>query len=272
MVLTIDIGNTRTKLVVFNGNDPVECVACPTLPNPQHGMREEGELFASTARMIRQYAPQMAIWCNTGQVPDGYLDTLHNLCTHVVHFTASLPTALDLAYHTPETLGADRLAAALGAYSMTPETDLLVIDVGTCITYDRVDRNHRFVGGNISPGLRLRFQALHDHTAALPLVRPDGSLPDVGYDTETAIRCGVVHGLQAEIREVVRSFQTRYPSIQVWMTGGDTLRQDSGPHDSLPEDTKKSADMEWASFPHRSDSFLVARGLNQVALQHLKDA
>ena len=98
---------------------------------------------------------------------------------------------------------------------------MLIIDAGTAVTYDLVTAAGRFVGGNIAPGLEMRFKALHEHTGHLPLVNAQGATPVVGYDTETAIRSGVVLGLLGEIRSHIADIRLSHPNLLVFVTGGD---------------------------------------------------
>lgn len=132
------------------------------------------------------------------------------------------PLPIGNRYATPQTLGMDRICAAVGAFSKIGRGPLLVVNAGTAITYDFVDASNNYRGGGISPGLRTRFRALHDYTAALPLVEADGALVLVGDDTESSIRSGVVNGVVAEIEGIV----TRYRSLageelNVILMGGD---------------------------------------------------
>ena len=98
---------------------------------------------------------------------------------------------------------------------------MLVIDAGTAITYDLVTADGCFVGGNIAPGMGLRFKALHEHTGQLPLVAAEGDTPVVGYDTETAIRSGVIHGLLGEIKSYITDLKLSHTNLMVFLTGGD---------------------------------------------------
>ena len=101
------------------------------------------------------------------------------------------PVPVSIGYNTPLTLGTDRLAAVVGANDCSPGKDILVIDIGTCVTYDLISSSAEYLGGNISPGPTMRLKALHEYTSRLPLVERRGEAPLVGYSTETAIRSGV---------------------------------------------------------------------------------
>jgi type III pantothenate kinase len=133
------------------------------------------------------------------------------------------PVPLRIGYETPETLGRDRLAAAVGAATLQPGRDLLVIDAGTAITFEVVEASGLYLGGNISPGLETRLRALHDYTKQLPLVSAEGEVPLLGSRTETAIRAGVVNGMVYEMQGYISDLQKRYPSLVVFLTGGHSF-------------------------------------------------
>lgn len=172
---------------------------------------------------------------------------------HYLDHTTPLP--IRNSYSTPETLGTDRLAASVGAYFLAAElkkkhVPVLVIDLGTALTFDLVTAEGEYLGGNISPGIQMRLKALHQFTARLPKVNPEGPLPALGNSTETAIRCGVIHGIQREIEGAIRQFSVNYPQLLVFLTGGDTL--------DFAKPLKKHI---------FADKFLVAKGLN-IILMH----
>ena len=121
----------------------------------------------------------------------------------------------------PAGLGADRVAADIGARSIRPNQTLLIIDAGTCLTFDVIAKEGSIVGGAISPGISLRLKAMHEHTAALPLLEPAGEHPILGYDTPTSMRSGAVNGVKWEIEGYIRSILASYPDLHVFFTGGD---------------------------------------------------
>ena len=133
------------------------------------------------------------------------------------------PVPIQNNYKTPETLGLDRLAAAIGAKELFPGKDLLVIDAGTALTFDLVERSGTFAGGNISPGLRSRFRSLHEFTQRLPLVEEQEHWPDIGQTTEEAIRAGVLNGMILEMDGTIDYFRKKLPGLQPVLTGGDAL-------------------------------------------------
>lgn len=123
----------------------------------------------------------------------------------------------------PQALGEDRLAAILGALRRAHGSDVLVIDCGTCLTTDLVSREGEYLGGIISPGLRLRLESMHEHTAALPPVSPDGKAPIWALNTEEAMRGGALNGLRYEMEGYIRAARERLPKVQVFYTGGIPL-------------------------------------------------
>jgi type III pantothenate kinase len=125
------------------------------------------------------------------------------------------------AYSSPESLGADRLALACGAYKLYGDKDNLVIALGTCITYNLMFANRYFRGGVISPGMQMRLDAMHQMTGQLPQVAANGFMPVIGHDTETSIRLGAVRGAVLEIEGTIALYKAQYPDINVVLTGGD---------------------------------------------------
>jgi type III pantothenate kinase len=125
-------------------------------------------------------------------------------------------------YETPETLGKDRIAAAAGANELFPAQNLLIIDAGTAITYDLVSEKNQYIGGNISPGLTMRFKALNHFTGKLPLVKYRDEFQSIGTNTIDAIRAGVQNGVLFEMAQTIDLFNRNYQNLQIIMTGGDS--------------------------------------------------
>lgn len=237
--LIIDIGNTRTKLTVFDGSVPL---ASTTTDN--------ATVEALVAFAAQQVLEHIIVGSVVDIAPQAHSRIL-SLGLPVLWFDPQTPVPLiENTYRTPHTLGADRLAAVLGAMLLCPDHDILVIDAGTCITYDLIERSGRYLGGNISPGLHMRLSALHEHTGRLPQITAEGDTPPIGYDTETAIRSGVVHGIEHEIMGCIRHIRLHRPDITIYLTGGDCLVFDASIKSII-----------------HTDSHLVARGLNRI-LQH----
>ena len=133
----------------------------------------------------------------------------------------ALPLLVQILYTTPHTLGVDRIAGSCGAIQLFPGRNTLVIDAGTCITYDFTDSSKQYYGGSISPGLKMRFQAVHTFTARLPLVNPAENPELIGNSTETSIQSGIVNGTLAEIDGIIGRYRQKSPDLQVILCGGD---------------------------------------------------
>ncbi len=138
----------------------------------------------------------------------------------ILSYKSKLPFILE--YKTPETLGLDRIAAVAGATFLFPGKNCLIIDMGTCITYDVLIEN-KHLGGGISPGINMRLKALHTFTANLPLVELQNEVALVGDTTKSAILSGVVNGVKAEIEEIIRMYSDNYGSLQIIICGGDSV-------------------------------------------------
>lgn len=206
-VLTVDIGNTAVKGSIFEDGE--------FLGSALADNRTVQELMP----LIEEYSPQGAICCSVGNDAETFVADLEKKTgLHVMTLDHDTALPIGVEYGTPGTLGLDRVAAAVGAVMIT--RDALVVDAGTAMTLDIV-ADGAFRGGNISPGLRLRFRSLNNFTSRLPLVGPFDEFPDFGYDTETAIRSGVTIGILDEIENTYRRAEARYPGIRIILTGGD---------------------------------------------------
>ena len=137
----------------------------------------------------------------------------------VLNRTTALP--ISNLYHTPETLGNDRLANAVGAFSAFPNQNTLTIDVGTCIKFDFINTNNEYLGGSISPGLKMRFNALHTLTDNLPLIDDVEINQLIGTDTTSSIQVGVYQGIIAEISNMISQYERKYDNLNIILTGGD---------------------------------------------------
>ncbi len=212
MNLVVDIGNTLIKLGVMNRG---ECVA----------ERSVEQLVPATLDELFACGPiGAAIVSSTRGEVSQIVAMLRARLGRVVEFTPATRVPIDNAYLTPETLGRDRLAAAVGAATLFPGRNVLVVDFGTAVTFDLVTADGTFRGGCISPGLRTRFRALHDYTARLPMCGPTGCEGLVGRSTREAVELGVVNSLTFEIEGYITRMGEKFDDLCVIFTGGDAKR------------------------------------------------
>lgn len=206
MNLVIDAGNTRTKIGIFEGASLVAT-----------------HVFGETAEALdflrRQSVDNQLISAVTeeGQA----LGNAAAASGQRFVLNPSLPLPIRSMYETPQTLGADRLAAACGAWQLFPGQSTLVIDCGTCINYEFVDGGGTYEGGIISPGVSMRFKAMHEMTSRLPLAEPVDSVPLTGRQTIECLQSGVLNGALEEIKGIMRRYAESTPGIRVILTGGD---------------------------------------------------
>ena len=198
MNLILDQGNTATKIVLVDRGQAVYSAACSRLTSEE------------LAALIDRYRPECGIIASVATPDPAWLPLLRRRLRRFLSLnddpTIRLP--ITLGYRTPETLGRDRIAAAVGAWTLRPEVPLLIIDAGTAITYDLVLPPGHFVGGNISPGLTTRFRALHDYTRRLPLISERDEVPDLGVTTVY------------EMNGYIETMHTKPPHAAVFLTGG----------------------------------------------------
>ncbi|MBQ6192424.1 MAG: type III pantothenate kinase [Bacteroidaceae bacterium] len=235
MKLIIDIGNSVVKMVAFQGDEPVDEIRA-----------ENGDLTGLDA-FVSKHNFRSGIVGSVRGLTRNEEEALARLQFPLLRFSHDTPIPISNRYRTPETLGSDRLAAVIGASSLMPGKDLLIIDAGTCITYEVIDARGNYWGGNIAPGMQMRLRALHEYTARLPLVEAEGVVPGMGYDTETAIRSGVLRGMKYEIEGYIKSMRSKFPHLQVFLTGGNRINFD--------EDIRKLV---------FTDKYIVPRGLNRI--------
>jgi len=208
--LVIDIGNSLTKLAVFDQNRLVDSVQLEDF---------DQEIIL---RLKNQY-PELdkAILSSVTKHDSTLFQLLQKEFSYFLELSTTTPVPIKNNYRSKATLGLDRIAAAVGAAGLFPEKDLLIIDAGTAITYDIVDKKKGFMGGNISPGLRTRFRALHQFTGRLPLLTPTDNWPDIGTTTEEAIQSGVLTGILSEVESVIDKMKSKWPELTIIVTGGD---------------------------------------------------
>lgn len=209
--LCIDRGNTRTKLAIFDIKK--ELVLLETVSNDRFDV-------ALIANLIRKYSIKVSILSSVKH-KDKILISLLQTLSYCIQLSHNTPIPIQNDYATPHTLGLDRLAAAIGACNKFPQQNNLVIDAGTCITFDFIDEKHSYQGGAISPGLDMRFRALQAFTDKLPLLSTRNMGDLVGNDTYNSIVSGVLRGTIAELDGLIDQYRQQYGQLNVLVTGGD---------------------------------------------------
>jgi type III pantothenate kinase len=206
--LCFDFGNTLLKCAVFNNDDFIDTLVL------------ENNDVSTIRQLIDQYRPTNSILASViDHSPD--IETLLSSATKFHKLTSQSKLPFTTPVGKPETVGADRLALAAAAVHLHPQKHNLVIGLGSCITFNFVNKFHEFLGGSISPGLEMRFKAMNQFTAKLPLVKPYWNFPLIGYDTTTNLLSGVIMGMSKEIDGIVDEYVLKYRNFNVLLTGGD---------------------------------------------------
>ncbi len=212
MNLAIDIGNTLAKLAVIDDGQMVD-------------FQKTEKIDSAFIERLLEENPEIdaAIIVSTGESGSEWQQMLEKRMKRFVRFNAETPIPIENGYETPQTLGLDRLAAAVAANALYPNSNVVIVDFGTAITVDFVSAEGKFLGGNISPGAATRFKALHHFTKRLPLCELDeDSVRLLGNSTLTAIESGVVNGIVYEIEGYIRDLQQRYNNLRIIFTGGES--------------------------------------------------
>lgn len=206
--LCLDFGNTRLKCAVFNDGEIADVL---TLENKD---------AVTIQKLLQDYTPRYSILSSVIDHDPEIENVLGQATTfHKLTYESKLPFSTPVG--KPETIGTDRLALCAAAVGLYPGKHNLVIGLGSCITFNFVNKFKEFLGGSISPGLEMRFKAMNQFTAKLPLVKPDWNFPLTGYDTSTNLLSGVILGMSKEIDGVIDEYAKRYSYFNVLLTGGD---------------------------------------------------
>ncbi|MEC9209079.1 MAG: type III pantothenate kinase [Bacteroidota bacterium] len=209
MKLVIDIGNTRTKLALFEGKDVFarsninEC----RLKSLQEFVSNK-DVSATIISSVKEINSEIL------SILDYYKGFI---------LSKNTPVPIKNNYKTPNTLGKDRLVAVIGALYLYPKKDIIVFDAGTCLTIDFVSAKGEYIGGRISPGIEMRYKALHTFTDKLPLVQKEKTTSIIGDDTTSSISSGVQQGILAEVNSIISEYRSKNPDTVVVITGGDSF-------------------------------------------------
>ena len=210
MILTVDVGNSRIKAAVFENNSTIADYVF-----------YNNELATTIQKILNdhQKITQIIVASVGNNQKQTFLNFEKNIKVTFISHENLFP--FNNKYETPLTLGVDRMVLAAGAVLSYPNQNRLVIDAGTCITYDFVDHQNNYLGGAIAPGLRLRYEALHNYTAKLPLLSLTSCENFIGMSTDKAIHSGVVYGCVYEIDGFIDAYKSQYSNFIIILTGGD---------------------------------------------------
>ncbi|MDT0552850.1 type III pantothenate kinase [Urechidicola vernalis] len=242
MNLVIDVGNTFAKVALFEDANII-----------YQDVFSKKEILLKLLEIHKKHKINRAIISSVANLSTNQLVEIRQIFPiHELSATSKVP--FKNAYATPKTLGVDRIALAAAAFVQYPKKNVLVVDAGTCITFDFIDANGSYLGGAISPGLEMRFKAMHTFTDKLPHLKKSENINLIGNSTETSMQSGVVNGLTAEINGIIQRYKSKYQKLTVVLTGGDTY--------FLANQLKNSI--------FANPNFLL-EGLNSILIHNCKD-
>ena len=211
MNLVIDIGNTQIKVAVFQETILIF-----------KDQFSSDQLISRVLSISEQYNIKEGVISHVTSLDQTLLSELKKIVQLIeLDYRTKLPFVNK--YLTPKTIGVDRLALIAGAKGQFPNQNVLVIDAGSCITFDFLDKNEEYFGGDISPGIEMRYKAVNNYTANLPLLKKIEMIPELGDSTKNAIHRGVLNGVIQEIEGVITQYRSKYQKLTVVLTGGDTI-------------------------------------------------
>ena len=210
MNLIIDVGNTNVKLAVFENN------------KLQHKeVIKSSRILSTIKKLIKKYPDlKRAIISSVGKLNESVLNKIRSQIKLLV-LNSKVKLPFNNQYQTPNTLGVDRIALVSASAMLYPKKNVLIIDAGTCITYDIITKENNYLGGAISPGIALRYQALHNLTANLPLLSIKQPKNLIGSNTNESIHSGVINGVLGEIKGAINDYDKNFKELTVILTGGD---------------------------------------------------
>ena len=211
MKLIVDIGNSRTKLGLFSGGDLMSTSVISATP-------EKNDLTTFCAGNPIEAIAISSVGENLVQKIESWFPNIY-----LLNIESSTSFPIKTNYKTPNTLGIDRICGLVAGNKYFPENTVLVIDMGTCITYDLIDANKTHLGGGISPGYKMRLDAMHEFTTRLPKVDPKQEIPKIGTTTNESLLFGAGQGMKSEIDGIIAFFSAKHPNLKVILTGGNHL-------------------------------------------------
>lgn len=209
--LIIEQGNTSTKVAIYAEGNLKASFVYKTFDK------------SKLKPLFDVYSLDKGIYSTVADVDEDLIAYLKECLSYFIYFDNDVRLPITIKYKTPHTLGKDRIAAVVGAYYLQPNRNILIIDAGTCITYELLEASGSYFGGNISPGMTTRFKALNDYTKKLPLVNEREEVPCWGTCTEDAIRAGVVNGIVFEMDGYIDQAKELYSDVLVFLTGGHSF-------------------------------------------------
>ena len=210
MNLIIDAGNTRVKVAVFEQSTLIEVLVI-----------DRKRFLSEIKKIVKKYKISYGILSSVSFIPEKKVEKLKYLLNLVVLSSSTKVPFINL-YETPKTLGVDRIALVSGAVKKFPNKNILIIDAGTCITFDFVNDKSAYFGGAISPGIEMRYKSLHAFTSKLPILQKNYPQNFIGKNTIESINSGIVNGVTQEIKGVINQYKKKYEDLTVVLTGGDT--------------------------------------------------
>lgn len=242
MNLVLDIGNTNVKGAVFESGRLTETKTVSL-----------GDLGNLMDEFINKFNPSHLIVSSVSATKEEIFELVNDRLPWIF-FSTDISLPISVEYQSKNTLGADRLAGLMGVFEEHPNKNILVIDAGTCITYDLLTYDNRYFGGSISPGLNMRYKSIHAYTKNLPDLRPVQEPNLIGQTTNESIHSGIVNGLKYEINGVINAYKERFGNLITVVTGGNS----------------KSFALEYKNTIF-ADQNLILKGLNKILSYHYQN-
>lgn len=212
MNLVVDIGNSFTKFAFFEQDSIVE----------KHQFKNNVSIIINKITRFKT-VDNVIISSVNDELSKAVKNAIKTITKNILIFNYKTKIPIKNKYIAKKTLGLDRLAGVIGANEIFPNKNILVFDAGTALTIDFINKRNEFLGGNISPGLQMRFNSLHNYTSKLPLIEKSEDFPEMGKTTEEAIIAGIQKGIIFEIDSYITEFKNNYDELQVVFTGGDSF-------------------------------------------------